>query len=88
MGVLLSQSVNDRVAADTLLSAGQEKRSPRVSGCWSISYAQVVESWLKASIIDCGYLDTGITVDRLGKLMESVERETDRLPAGEAVPLP
>jgi hypothetical protein len=32
-------------------------------------------------------MEMGITVERLGKLVEIVEREIDRLPEGKAVPL-
>jgi hypothetical protein len=39
------------------------------------------------SITDGGHPETGITVERLGKLTERVGRERDRLLEGKAVPL-
>jgi hypothetical protein len=61
------------------------KKRPRVFGHASISYAQTLESLLKVPIIDGGYPEMGITVESLGKLIESVGTVIHRFPKLEAV---
>lgn len=76
-----------RTARDTLLTAGQQKKSPEVSSHGSSCYVQVVESLLKVSTTDSSYMKTGNTAAKLGKLMDIAGWETVGLPKGKAVPL-
>jgi hypothetical protein len=52
----------------------------------SISYAHEVESSLKTSITDGGYLEARVSVERLGKPMVRIGKGKNKFPEGENFP--